>query len=133
MDQSQVEPAAKQPKAGAGLAKFGSFASLAVVVLTLAVAGAVSIYLPPRLSKIFDDFDSKMPTITVAFVTFPVWGYALVFAAVIGLLIIKEWLIADKRITMSINFVVMLATLVYGGVLVVALYAPIIALMQSLT
>ena len=133
MDQSHDEPATKQSEVGAVVAKTGSFASLAVVLLTLAVAGGVSTFLPPSIGKIPDDFDTPMPGITVVFVTIPGWAYALIFAAAIGLLIIKEWVIADKRKTILINFVVMLVTLVYGGVLVVALYAPIIALMRSMT
>ena len=95
-----------------------------VVVLVILGAATASSVLPFR--EMYEELDRHLPALSRFFLYNPPHVYALGFAGLIAALVVKEFLVKNKSLTLVINIWVMVAGFLYLGVWVVALFLPLV-------
>ena len=87
--------------------KIASPVALAVDVLGLVLAGTVILTLVrPKFLSMFKDLGVTLPPVTRLLVSMPVVAWVLLFAIPILVLIAKEFLVSNKKITFAVNVAV---------------------------
>ena len=95
--------------------KFYEIASpiaLAIDVLGLVLAGTVIVTLVrPKFVSTFKDLGAPLPAVTRLLVSMPAVTWVLLFVIPIVSLIVKEFLVSNKKITFTVNVVVGVAAI----------------------
>jgi len=84
----------------------------------------------PRFVKIFEDFDTALPTLTIALIESRIWVVAISLVLAV-LMIVKEVFIRQSVAKLIINALVCVAALVLVPITIVGLFLPLVKLMQS--
>lgn len=79
--------------------------------------------------KIFDDFDTTLPPLTLL-----AQGTGLIglVGTLLGLLIIKEFLIGNRTAKVTCNTIGIFVVLLLGAIYTIAMFLPLVALIQKL-
>jgi hypothetical protein len=98
----------------------------------LAAVGYQTLYVRPSLMKIFEDFDSELPVMTVWAISIPGVVYAAALVGVAALLIFKEIIVEQPAVRLVANLVAGLLLLAFGALFYLALTVPLTSLLQQL-
>jgi len=120
----------QEPKKQAG------WTSASLVVLILDVIGGfvlttATLYISDKFLAIFKELNVQLPQITQLFLSTPTTVYLIIFFGVILALILKEIAIKSKPLTFSINMVALVIGVAYCFLYVIALFLPLIQIIQS--
>ena len=107
-----------------------------MVVLILDVIGGfvlttATLYISDKFLAIFKELNVPLPQITQLFLSIPTTVYLIIFFGVILALILKEIAIKSKPLTFSINMVALVIGVAYCFLYVIALFLPLIQIIQS--
>ena len=99
----------------------GSIATCAAVVVELFLAMLVLTMIAPLIAATLDHFDTSPPPLTAWVVGLPPLVTFPLMLVLIVAVVAKEWLMANKRLTLIINLVLLGASLIWIPLLVSAL------------
>lgn len=117
----------------------GAVVSVSLVVL------AVSLLIVPRFAAIFKDFKTDLPMVTKLVLSFcwwlgPGWGWCAalllamaVVAVGVAIDVIASEVSRVRRYTVTMTIVLLLADVVWAVVAIVAMFAPMLSLMDSVS
>ena len=110
--------------------------SIAVLVIDLTLLAGIAvgtIRARASFSKIFDDFEAELPLLTQLLMSVPGWLIilgAVLAAAIVGL---KELAIRNAAVNLLLNLAVLVGLLGLAALLAVALFLPLVSLVQRLS
>ncbi len=131
-DTNENMPASPR-SAGRIFANLTSIWLLCIIEVALIAGYIIAVYVAPSIVKGYGDLDADLPDITLAVLNMSSLAYAGVVGFVACALLLKELLIKKAAVKIIINVVFLLLVLVQVGVIVVALFLPMLKLMQSMT
>jgi type II secretory pathway component PulF len=108
----------------------------------LVVAAAVSLFFAAAICPLLNSFlemfremdlEGGLPALTELLFTVPSWGFALGFALLAVGLVAKEILIRRKSVCALINAAVLILLSLFAMFMVLALFQPMIHMMQALS
>jgi len=101
-----------------------------LLVVTLLANAAAMLFIAPRFVTIFEDFDTALPGLTLVIIE---WRVLLaVFCLLLaGLAIVKEVVIRHPYVKLGINIAVLTGSVILVPLTIIALFLPLVALMQS--
>lgn len=111
-----------------------TIASLVVLILDVIggfVLTTATLYISDKFLAIFKELNVPLPQITQLFLSIPTTVYLIIFFGVILALILKEIAIKSKPLTFSINMVALVIGVAYCFLYVIALFLPLIQIIQS--
>lgn len=109
----------------------GSVAVCSIAVMELLLGMLAVVVLGPLVASVFGRLDEPLPRLTGWVLAVPpIVTFVLLLLLMIAL-VVKEWVMANKVLTLAINVVFVLASLVWIPLLVMALYSPVVALTRS--
>jgi hypothetical protein len=111
-----------------------TIASLVVLILDVIggfVLTTATLYISEKFLAIFKELNVQLPQITQFFLAVPATVYLIIFFGVILALILKEIAIKSKPLTFSINMVALVIGVAYCFLYVIALFLPLIQIIQS--
>ena len=103
-----------------------SIGLLAVAVFVLIVGGAGTVATRGHFAAVLKETAIELPLVTRWIISISDNAYAVFFALLILMLILKELLIRIKKVTLAINIVVGIAAIAYVPVYIGALLLPTI-------
>lgn len=106
---------------------------LVIDLVGLALLALLAQHMLPGFLKIFEDFDAELPALTQCLLSVPRSWYVGAFAGIGVLLLLKEIVIRNAGVKSVLNLLAGLALLAFAAVAVVALFLPLIALIEALS
>ena len=131
-DANENMPAPRR-SAGRIFANLTSIWLLCITEVALVAGLVVGLYVPAQVVQAYDDFDAELPGITMAVLNLGSTACALVIGVIALALLVKELLIKKPAVKLVINVIFLVLALVQVGVFVVAMFLPMLNLMQSMT
>lgn len=122
-------PAQRQDRTGRVVGHALSGVLCALAAITLLANAAVTSFITPKFVEIFEDFDTDLPTLTIAIIRARVW-IAVISLALAALMIVKEVCIRHPAAKLIINGLVFGAALLLVPLTVIGLFLPLVTLMQ---
>ena len=117
----------------------------AVVVISLGVLLG-SLFFVPLVVSIFKDFKADVPMLTKGFMEFYWWldaaGWGWCLALLLAMAIVVAGIVIDatavevhriRRYAITMTILLLLADVLWAGLLVTAMFAPMLSLMQSVS
>lgn len=108
-----------------------SLTALTVDVLLAGLSCYAMLVVRPRFVKVFADFDASLPALTEWLLRVPSLVFLPGLAALIAALILKEFLSRNWPVNLSLNAAVGLALLAFDGLVVIALFRPLVVLIEK--
>jgi len=101
-----------------------------LLVITLVANAAAMLFIAPRFTTIFEDFDTSLPGLTLFIIE---WRLMLAGLCILlaGMAVVKEVLIRHPYVKLVTNIAVLAGSVVLVPLTIVALFLPLVALMRS--
>ena len=129
--QHNPERAANESGAPALLGALSKFLC-GLAVLGLALVAGLLAWQAPQFERILEEFDTEMPALS-ALVHGPGRLISMTVAGALALAMLgKEFLLQHTGVKLAVNAVMLLATILWWGVVILTLYLPLIRLISSL-
>ncbi|MEX1016597.1 MAG: hypothetical protein WDZ31_07615 [Phycisphaeraceae bacterium] len=109
----------------------GSIVTSVLVIVQLIAAFLAMVVFMPSFTAIFEDFDTELPLLTRWLISIPPWLTGTATIVLILLVIGKEFVIRDRRITLTINLVLLFVSFFWIPLIVFGLFLPLVTLMES--
>ena len=122
----------KETKAVATALRVFTILLTATSLVLVATLLGIQVFAIPRLIDVFQDFDTEIPTLTIWVIETPMWAGLIVGFFLIVLLVGKELVIRSAAIRLVIDFLAMAVLVVATLVVILALFLPMVRLMQSI-
>ena len=125
-----------QPKKSKPASAGSSVLSVFILVIDLvglALLGLLARFTLPRFMKILEEFEVELPVLTQWVLSVPPTWYVGAFAGIGVLLVLKEIVIRNAAFKSGLNLLAGLALLAFAAVAVVALFLPLITLVEALS
>jgi hypothetical protein len=129
----ELGEAEKRGFARAGAILSWTAAGIAAVLWTVQVP-VIRFYMQvARIKEMFEGMNlGELPRPTQLLVSVPLWVYVTFFLALAVSLVVKELLIRNKSVTLTLNVAAICAALAYTAFVKWALFAPMAMLMEKL-
>lgn len=95
------------------------------------VASVTPLLAAPQFRKVFEEQSIELPPVSAILYSIPGIVYLALFLAVCAGLIIKEWLIRNKGITLAVNIIVAFLITGFHGLYVIILFLPLSLFLDS--
>jgi len=115
---------------GKGIA-VASIVLMCVAVIISLVASISPLLVAPRFRKVFEEQGIESPLVSAILLSIPGIVYLALFLTMCAGLIIKEWLIRNKSITLAVNIIVAFLIIGFHGLYVIALFLSLSPLLGS--
>jgi len=117
--------------------KKSGWAVASMVVLVIDVLGLTLLAITTaatriKISELYQDMGATLPRLSQAFLTPPSTVYIGFFGGVVAGLLAKEILMQRKKTTFTINLIGLAAGAVFWLLFVMAIFAPVLAIVESL-
>lgn len=86
----------------------------------------------PKFATAFASQNQALPAPTATLVGIPTLVYIALFVAIAGALVLKEVIIARKKITLTINIVALICGFIFIPFSVLALFLPMVAILRKI-
>ena len=101
------------------------------VLLTLLGIAIVDLFVVPKFAMIFEDFDTEMPATTLMVLQTPRIAVVGTMLLLIVLLVVKEIYLRHIGVKLALNVFAFLLTTGVVLLLMLSLFEPLVAIMQS--
>jgi len=118
-------------KSASSRRRFTSRSVLISDMCVLVPAGTWTVLFTREFKEIFASLDIPLPVITLMVLSVDPIIYAAAFVLTIAALIVKEFVIANKRVTLTINIIAAFVGFVWLVFFSTSLYLPFVKLMPS--
>jgi hypothetical protein len=122
---------AERSQQGGGLVVLSAVV-LAADLAVLAAATVAALFVVPRFRRVFAEMGAELPRLTRLHLSTPLAAHLGLLALLAAGLIAKEVLVRRPNIRLLINVLVLVFLLLAAGVYVLALFLPMVQMVQAM-
>jgi type II secretory pathway component PulF len=113
--------------------RIASLYTLVIALAGLAVVAFAMVIIRPKFDKIFADFGTQLPALTRLIMALSPMLVGAIAAAFAVILIVKEWLVPSKAVTLTANCLTIILSFAGLIALLIGLYLPMINLVGKVS